>query len=191
MPEQPVEFAPTRSNLELKARLYCLDTARKRAHEIATSVGSRQQQRDTYFHCPTGRFKLREIHNAKAQWIWYQRADEQGPKQSRYLIHSVSDASEMRNVLTRAYGIRVIVSKHREIFFYHNVRIHLDNVDKLGIFLEFEAVLGPDSENSHEHRQLKVLREHFGIASSDLLANSYGEQILAGQNSTGEAFSSS
>ena len=97
----------------------------------------------------------------------------------------------MRNVLTRAYGIRVIVSKHREIFFYHNVRIHLDNVDKLGIFLEFEAVLGPDSENSHEHRQLKVLREHFGIASSDLLVNSYGEQILAGQNSTGESFSSS
>ena len=191
MPEQPVEFTPTRSNLELKARLYCLDTARRRAHEIATSVGNRQHQRDTYFHCPTGRFKLREVHNAKSQWIWYQRADDQGPKQSHYLIHSVSDASEMRKVLTRAYGIRTIVSKHREIFFYHNVRIHLDKVDNLGIFLEFEAVLGPDAESIHEHRQLNVLRKHFGIASSDLLADSYGEQILARQNSTEKSFSSS
>jgi len=34
------------------------------------------------------------------------------------------------------------VSKRREIYLWHNVRIHLDAVTGLGSFVEFEAVLG-------------------------------------------------
>jgi len=71
------------------------------------------------------------------------------------------------------------LDKRREIFFYRQCAYpSLDEVENLGIFLEFEAVLGPNSDEDHEHGQLNRLSEQFGIAPSDLLAESYGEQIL-------------
>jgi hypothetical protein len=42
-------------NIELKARLVDLDTARKVAAVIATKRLGPQHQIDTYFHCPHGR----------------------------------------------------------------------------------------------------------------------------------------
>jgi adenylate cyclase class IV len=38
--------------------------------------------------------------------------------------------------------------QRREIYLYHNVRIHLDEVEDLGTFLEFEAVLGPNVDDA-------------------------------------------
>ena len=38
--------------------------------------------------------------------------------------------------LAEALGVRSVVRKRREIYLYHNVRIHLDEVCDLGRFLE-------------------------------------------------------
>lgn len=48
-------------NVELKARLPSLATARDVARRLATARLDDQHQRDTYFHAPEGRLKLREI----------------------------------------------------------------------------------------------------------------------------------
>ena len=67
------------------------------------------------------------------------------------------------------------MEKHREIYLYHNVRIHLDRVVNLGEFLEFEAVLGPDVSQDEGNAQVEYLREQFDIASTDLLTGSYAD----------------
>ena len=75
-----------------------------------------------------------------------------------------------------------MVDKLRQIYLFQNVRIHLDRVDGLGDFLEFEAVLGTGDEERRAHELLADLQQHFRLDANDLLAKSYGELILAGDN---------
>jgi predicted adenylyl cyclase CyaB len=66
-----------------------------------------------------------------------------------------------------------VIEKQREIFLYENVRIHLDTVESLGTFLEFEAVIGPDDDVMSGKAKVDFLCKKFGIADDDLLPNSY------------------
>ena len=162
-------------NIELKARIADADAARKRAEAIATERLGIQRQVDTYFHCRNGRLKLREIEGQVAQLIWYARPDAQGPKPSDYQIVAVSDAARLKVALTAALGTRAVVEKRREIFLWHNVRIHLDEVAGQGAFLEFEAVLQPPLDDTAGKAQLEQLARHFGIATADLVSGSYAD----------------
>ena len=73
-------------NIELKARLVDLDTARKVAAVIATKRLGPQHQIDTYFHCRHGRLKLRQIDGLRAELIWYARRRPGSPKPSDYQL---------------------------------------------------------------------------------------------------------
>lgn len=164
-------------NIELKIRLTDIQEARFTARRIATSQLGIQRQRDTYFHCHSGRLKMREIKGLAAQLIWYQRADRAGPRGSDYMIVDVADPSTLRHLLKQAFGVRVVVEKCREIYFYNNVRIHLDNVSGLGRFLEFEAVLDAKSQEERGHRQVDELCRLFGLSSKEFVDKSYSELI--------------
>ena len=59
-----------------------------------------------------------------------------------------------------------------------DVRIHLDWVDGLGDFLEFEAVAHEQSDLADERQKVQQLWEAFGIRSEDLLDRSYSDLIL-------------
>ena len=164
-----------RRNIELKARIASIEAAREVARRIATEHVGLLVQTDTYFHCRTGRLKLRETDTRPAQLVWYARPDEQGPKTSKYLLVPVEDAAGLKRALAAALDIRSLVSKRREVYLYHNVRIHLDEVQGLGTFLEFEAVLEPDQNEADGRAQVERLAGQFGVAASDLLDGSYGE----------------
>lgn len=166
-----------RNNIELKARLASLDEAREIAIRLATDRLEDQHQIDTYFHCKQGRLKLREINRERAELIWYERPDHAEPKASNYCVVPMDDPVAAKQSLVAALGVRQVVEKHREIYLYHNVRIHLDRVTNLGEFLEFEAVLGPDVTAEEGDAQVKYLREQFAIAAGDLLTGSYSDLI--------------
>jgi predicted adenylyl cyclase CyaB len=170
---------PPRENIELKARLGSIAPARAAAQRVATSQLPDQRQTDTYFHCPHGRLKLREIEGQQAQLIWYQRPDERQAKHSSYVLVPILDPAPAKQALDAALGIRAVVQKHREIYLHDNVRIHLDRVERLGTFLEFEAVLGLDVDAATARAQVERLRAQFDIADDDLITISYGE-MLAG-----------
>jgi predicted adenylyl cyclase CyaB len=165
-------------NIELKARLHDLPAARLIAERWATAHLGVQQQTDTYFGCTVGRLKLREIEGQPPQLIDYMRPDEPGAKASDYRIVEFADAETIRAVLTETLGILVVVVKRREIFLDHNVRIHLDEVQRLGSFLEFEAVLSDTVDAEAGQRQIVSLREQFVIADADLVRNSYSDMLL-------------
>jgi predicted adenylyl cyclase CyaB len=136
-----------------------------------------EHQTDTYFVVPQGRLKLRVIEGQPAVLIAYNRPDETHARTSSYYLVTVPDPATLRAALTSTLGVRGEVRKRREIYLYHNVRIHLDDVAELGTFIEFEAILTgevtPAEAEADAH--LETLRHVLEILTEDFLAPSYAD----------------
>jgi adenylate cyclase class 2 len=130
-------------------------------------------QRDTYFEVSNGRLKLREETGAVPQLIAYERSNLAGQRESRYRIVEVDQPDELLLVLSTVLGVKVVIAKERRLFLWDGVRIHLDRVDGLGHFIEFEAAAHADSDLSHAEAQVVTLRRAFGIDSADVIGGSY------------------
>jgi predicted adenylyl cyclase CyaB len=73
----------------------------------------------------------------------------------------------------------VEVVKRREIYFVDNVKIHLDELEGLGQFVEIEAIAPrPDFLEEELHAQCAFFIKTFGIQPEDLLAESYSDLLL-------------
>jgi homotetrameric cytidine deaminase len=176
-------------NVELKAR--DPDPARtlERALELGAEDRGEFRQRDTYFAGATGRLKLRE-HEAGGSPMWdelieysheligYTRPDSTEARTSTYLRVPVADVAPLHEALEAAYGTLVTVAKRRHLLIWEGVRIHLDEVDGLGTFLELEAVAEPGSDLSAEHQKVERLRTELGIEDAHLIATSYADLLL-------------
>lgn len=136
-------------------------------------------QVDTYFRVPKGRLKLREGTIERAL-IYYEREDQHGPKASQVLLHTPTHDNTLKALLTTALGIRVVVEKWREIYFVDNVKIHLDRVERLGTFVEIEAI---DTDGTWEHaglhQQCVYFMHQFEIKAEALCTGSYAEMLEA------------
>ena len=168
---------PASRNIELKARLRDPQAAPLVAQSLATTPPERQHQLDTYFNVAHGRLKLREVEGRGAQLVWYARANQAAAKASDYRLVAVSDPAALKEALKSALGILQIVEKERRIYFYENVRIHLDEVVGLGSFIEFEAVLGPGVDDAAGRVQVEFLQSAFQLRAADLLENSYSDLL--------------
>lgn len=74
-------------------------------------------------------------------------------------------------------GERARVEKEREVWWWRDIRIHLDSVARLGEFVELEARLDRIGDTAEAERRIEALREHLGIETDDLLSGSYGDMI--------------
>jgi adenylate cyclase class IV len=108
--------------------------------------------------------------------IQFERASEPQQRESRYRIIEVSDGTALCVALAAAIGIRGVVVKRRHLLLWQSVRIHLDEVEQLGTFIELEAVAPADSD--HERRLIAELRDALGIADDRLVALGYAAQLL-------------
>lgn len=160
-------------NIELKAR--CPDPERSRgiARSLAAAPRGIIQQTDTYFRVPAGRLKLREMD--RAELIFYRRSDESGVRESDYDVVPVADPAALKRTLDRALGVWRVVSKRRELWMLDNVRIHLDQVDGLGSFIEFEAVIDDAHSEEECRRAVARLSAAFGIREEDRIGRSYSD----------------
>lgn len=168
-----------RRNIELKAT----DQDPASSHETCRALGAEDHgeiwQRDDYFEVAHGGLKLREERPGYPHLIQFDRANEPQQRESRYRIIKVDDGAVLRAALANAIGVRATVIKHRRLFLWRAVRIHLDTVERLGTFIELEAVAPPDSDLTHEHQLIVELREVFGITDDRLVAIGYADQIQA------------
>jgi adenylate cyclase, class 2 len=169
-----------RRNLELKAA----DPDPPRSLRVCTELGAEDhgvlEQTDTYFAAPTGRLKLRRRPGAAGELIAYQRPDTAARKESRYELIEVEDADGLERALTMTLGVVAIVRKSRRLFLLDEVRIHLDAVEGLGSFIEFEAVASPDDTNlTRFENRLDSLRRAFAITDDALIPRSYCDLLLA------------
>jgi predicted adenylyl cyclase CyaB len=168
---------PPARNVELKAR----DSDRLRSLATCTDIGAEPQgvllQRDTYFQAPHGRLKLREQEGARPHLIAYERPDRVEERESRYRIVEVDEPEELQAALSSALGVKAVVAKERRLFLWEGVRVHLDRIDGLGDFIEFEAVADAGSDLSPEEAQVVSLRGAFEIDEADLVAGSYCDMV--------------
>ena len=160
-------------NVEIKARIESVDSLASSAKSIATEGPIEIEQDDTFFRCDNGRLKLRVLGGGKAELIYYRRADERGPKESFYLRAPVSTPGLLRDALSRAYGEVGRVRKRRTLFLVGRTRVHLDEVEGLGHFLELEVVLGEDEPADTGMREACGLMERLGIHASQLVEGAY------------------
>jgi homotetrameric cytidine deaminase len=92
----------------------------------------------------------------------------------------VPDPDGLRAALAETDGVDVVVAKRRRLLLWETVRIHLDEVDGLGSFVELEAVAEPDSDLTREQRQVAQLREALRIGDDALREGSYADAVRAG-----------
>ena len=158
----------TRVNLEAKALDPDPEATRRACVELGASEAGLLRQRDTYFETRSGRLKLREdLGAATAELIAYERPTVDGIRVSRYRRVAVAAPAETLELLAAALGVSGVVEKERRLFLYRNVRIHLDEVEHLGTFVELEAVLASrvdrrerDARTCHGSAAMTTARRH-------------------------------
>src|SRR5262245_43798408 len=129
------------NNVEWKATVYEPERQRALAEQLAGSAPQLLHQSDTFFHVANGRLKLRQFSSASGELIHYLRPDQPGPKQSVYSLFRTDQPDELRDLLARSLGVLGVVRKKRWLYLAEQTRIHFDEVDGLGTFLEVEVVL--------------------------------------------------
>lgn len=164
-----------RKNIEIKA--YCDDPAGFRAtcEELGANFKGEGTEEDTYFDSNKGRLKLRKGALDSAL-IYYDRLSTPALRESSFARLPFSpDASNPREVLTEALGIRQVVSKTRQAWEYGAVRIHLDNVEGLGHFISIEVEVDAAGNGEKATEVAQDLVRHFGIAPHTILPWSYAD----------------
>jgi len=164
-------------NVEIKARVHDPAALAALARRLSDAPPQTFHQRDTFFGCPHGRLKLRELGAGESELIWYDRPDTAGSKRSDYRRAAIADSAAIRDVLERASCVTQVVEKTRTVCLVGQTRIHLDEVVGLGSFVELEVVLHDGQPESEGHRIAAELLARLGIAATDLLTRAYAEML--------------
>ena len=175
-------------NVEIKASCPDLNPVRGGAARLASSPGQIVDQRDTFFVVPTGRLKVREFADGSGELIAYERSDQKEPKTSEYTRIECREAAALIHALKRVLALRGVVVKRREVFLVGRTRIHLDQVEDLGSFVELEVVLSEGGSFENGVREADELLQALGLPRSALIAGAYIDLLEA--RSTGAARSS-
>jgi adenylate cyclase, class 2 len=164
-------------NIEIKARTTRANEIRQYLLNHEAELHGTDEQTDTYFNVAEGRLKLREG-NIENNLIYYKRIEAAGPKQSDVELVQAADGPALRNVLTKALGIKAVVKKKREIYYINNVKFHLDTLEELGSFVEIEASNRFDDIDAEKlKQQCEAYMNEFGVKDEDLINQSYSDMV--------------
>jgi len=165
-------------NIEIKAKSTNQDKIREILKSKNANFKGTDHQIDTYFKVNLGRLKLREG-NIENNLIHYNRENKEGPKQSDIVLFKSAPDSTLKELLTKALGILVVVDKQREIYFVDNVKFHVDTVKDLGTFVEIEAIDENESIGKEKLlEQCQFYLDLFQISKEDLISVSYSDLLL-------------
>jgi predicted adenylyl cyclase CyaB len=167
------------SNIEIKAYARDFDEIRRRAEALSDKPVEIIPQEDTFFNAPQGRLKLRLLSEDSGQLIYYTRPDQEGPKRSDYHISLTSEPETLKRVLELAYGIRGIVRKTRYLYLVGQTRVHLDDVEGLGQFMELEVVMREGQRDAEGQAIAEGLMASLGVEGSDLIEEAYMDLLEA------------
>ncbi|KAL9696187.1 hypothetical protein quinque_015472 [Culex quinquefasciatus] len=168
-------------NVEIKAQLAGgADGFQRRvdiARRLTGSEGELIRQRDVFFRAEKGRLKLRYLETKKSELIQYFRPDVGGPKLSTYHKLDLDEPQLMEKILAESVGVRGEVRKTRHLFMHGQTRVHLDDVEGLGYFLEFEVVLMPEQTLEEGTAIADELMKAYEIETGDLIEGAYMDKL--------------
>jgi len=163
-------------NIEIKTRITDYNSVKSLVEELCPTPIQTEQQEDTFFNTNKGRLKLRESDSESAV-MYYDRPNSFEPKQSDIALSFTEHPDTLKSVLAKSNGIRGIVKKKRILYKYGQTRIHLDDVEGLGKFLELEVVLKPDQTSKDGEAIAFNLMDKFSINKNDLIDVAYIDLI--------------
>jgi len=79
----------------------------------------------------------------------------------------------LQTALRLALGVRGIVRKTRYLYLSGQTRIHLDDVEGLGQFMELEVVLRDGQSDAEGQTIAEELMTRLGVRKEDLLEGAY------------------
>lgn len=169
-------------NLEFKSELRDLALARSVVRHLGAAWVGTFKQTDTYYRVPDAKLKKRETEGLPTEWIFYTRVGRLKPKISTFTIYTDSEAKERFG--TAPLPVWCTVVKARELYIWEGVRIHLDDVERLGKFLEFEALVRPERNLAKCHALLGTLRQKLGPALGEPIACGYADILTRDEEHT-------
>jgi len=159
-------------NLELKFHCTDLGGIRARAEALGAEDRGDLRQRDSFFPAALGRLKLRDFGDGTGELIAYRRPDSTEARGSDYLLAKLTDPAALRGVLSFGLGEAGTVCKQRRLFLWRHTRIHLDEVEGLGEFVELETVIVEQPE-AEAHEELRRVVDALGLRDEDRIARAY------------------
>ncbi len=161
------------TNVEIKARVPDPEAMKHRIEALADGPAETFFQEDTFFRVTTGRLKLRLVPSGRGELIYYERDDSSGPRPSQYELARTDEPGNLLRVLALGLGVRGVVHKTRLLYRRGRTRIHLDEVEGLGSYLELEVEMGPGEEKEAGEAIARALMARLGISERDLVTGAY------------------
>ena len=162
-----------RRNVEIKAALPNRDAVLAVVKEKSDTGPETIVQHDVFFRAREGRLKLRIFDAGRGELIRYEREDVAGPRYSEYQIARTSDPEVLLDILTCTLGRIGEVRKTRTLYQIGQTRVHIDQVEGLGDFLELEVVLRPEQTEAEGQRIAQSLLRQLGIEKPQFIAEAY------------------
>lgn len=165
-------------NAEFKAHISNLADLEIRLEALHPRFLGEDHQIDTYFQVPHGRLKWRRgvLENAL---IYYIRANQAEIRTSQVMLEPIGPQSALPEMLLALLPILVVVDKKRRIYRIDNVKIHLDEVQGLGAFMEVEAIdEHATGDEAALREQAEFYRNALGIPESSIVRESYSDLLL-------------
>ena len=164
-------------NIEVKARVDNFETLKARAATLSDTPVETIPQEDTFFNTKQGRLKLRVLAPDLGVLIYYERPDQDGPKRSDYHLAETRDPESLKETLTLALGVRGVVRKTRYLYMVGQTRIHLDDVEGLGHFMELEVVMQEGQSDAEGQAIAEDLMCRLGVWKDAWLEGAYMDLI--------------
>ncbi|XP_006621191.1 uncharacterized protein LOC102674048 [Apis dorsata] len=162
-------------NIEIKAKIDNPELKISRIVQLTKDNGIIMKQHDTFFKVAEGRLKLRKFEDGSGELIYYKRSNVFGPKLCDYEKVALDEnaCSGIANILIESNGSVGIVKKTRKLYMIDQTRVHIDDVEGLGNFLELEVILNDDQDIESGEKIAQDLMSKLDIKSEDLIANAY------------------
>ncbi len=176
-------------NIEIKVRIKDPRAMMEQVAAMADCGPVELDQDDTYYttSAGSGALKLRVQSPAEGHLICYARhvTSMPGIFMSQWLLYETSEPSALRGLLEQALGSCGRVTKRRLLYYSGNVRIHIDDVQDTGWFLELEAVLSPEETDEAGVSRVLAVMNRLGISTAEAIVEGY--QAIRQQQSLPEA----
>lgn len=168
-------------NIEIKARLDDIEDVKDRIEDLTHSKPELLRQRDVFYKTTNGRLKLRQFHEGTAELIYYERSDDAAASSSIYHRVQIPHPAETHEILKNAMAVRGTIEKIRMLYLIGQTRIHLDQVNHLGDFIELEVVLKAGQSEQEGIQTAEYLCEKLGINEKNLIDVAYIDLLEARQ----------
>lgn len=160
-------------NIEFKARVKDLKVLLQQLVALRRDAPEVLDQEDTFFLVPRGHLKMRCDPFGQCHLIYYRRDRSPGPKLSAYFIERVASPAEKRAELSRLFGQGSVVQKRRLLYHIEGARVHVDEVEGLGSFVEVEIPVASIEVSHRAMVKAKRLMKLLRVSAADLESEPY------------------